>query len=73
MADDVRGLFGRALYERIEAEFRNLTAAFDAALAEPTPRALDDLRAATDGLMRAAAGIRLAVERAAQVREVPKR
>jgi hypothetical protein len=59
---------GPALSDRIEASFRNLVVALDAVAAAPAPEALDRLRAATDELMRAAARIRLEVERLAQER-----
>jgi hypothetical protein len=50
-----------AARERIEAEFNRLIAALDRA-GEPTAETIEDVRRATDGLMRAAARIRLILE-----------
>jgi hypothetical protein len=56
------------LSDRIYGSIHNLTVALDAMFAEASPEALDRLRVATDELMRAAARIRLEVERLAQHR-----
>jgi hypothetical protein len=53
----------RSLRERLAAECYGVISAMDVALAEPTPAALDELSAATDEVMRAAARVRLELER----------
>ena len=57
-----------ALSKRIEGEFQSLMVALDAALAEASPTTLEQVRKATDQLMRAAARIRLEVERLGRYR-----
>jgi hypothetical protein len=47
-------------------EFEDVMKALDAAIEEPSQAALDELREATDHLMRAAARIRLEIERLEQ-------
>jgi hypothetical protein len=49
---------------RLEFEFRDVMRAFDAAMDQPTPEHHDDLRHATDQLMRAGAAILLELGRA---------
>jgi hypothetical protein len=58
-----------SLRARIAAEFEEVTTALDTAIEEPSPAAFDDLRDATDQLMRAAARIRLEIERLEQNRQ----
>ena len=52
-----------ALRARLEFEFRDVLRALEAAMDQPTPDTYDQLRAATDGLMRAGAAILLALTR----------
>jgi hypothetical protein len=61
------------LRQRLDAAFSDMMTALDAAMEEPTASALEELREATDRLMRAGARVRLAVESAAQIHEVPPR
>jgi succinate dehydrogenase flavin-adding protein (antitoxin of CptAB toxin-antitoxin module) len=49
---------------RLEFECRDVMRAFDAAMDQPTAESYDDLREATDQLMRAGAAILLALGRA---------
>jgi hypothetical protein len=59
-----------SLRSRVESEFRSLLAALDAAVAGPAPETLEQLRMATDRLMRATARVRLEVERLAASKSV---
>jgi hypothetical protein len=47
------------LRDRLEARYRSLMKAYDSASHDPTDRAIEDLRQATDELMRAAAALQL--------------
>jgi hypothetical protein len=51
-----------ALRHRVEAEFGRLMPALEAAIDEPEPATLEQLRGATDRLMRAVARVRLELE-----------
>jgi hypothetical protein len=72
MGDDRPGYqLDAKLRERLDAAFSDMMTALDAAMEEPTASALEELREATDRLMRAGARVRLAIASAAQIHEVP--
>jgi hypothetical protein len=71
MADDSRQKrenvgwsFGNSLCVRVSRSVAAFDHAFDVAVAQPTPEALDQLREATDQLLRAASRVLLEISRA---------
>ena len=60
------GRIDPALRDRIELQFHDLMRTLDAALQQPTPQTYDEVRDASDRLMRASAALLLALSRAEQ-------
>lgn len=61
--EDIRAILDQALCSRVGAALAAFQRSFDAAAAHPTPGALDELREATDQLMRAASRMLLELSR----------
>lgn len=61
--NDGPGGLDPSLHDRLMDQIERFTDALDAAMANPTPEALDHLRKAADQLMRAAGRVLIDVER----------
>ena len=61
--EDTHGFFDQPLCWRVNKTVADFEHSFEAASAQPTPQALDELREATDQLMRAAARVLLELSR----------